>query len=117
MKHWIFLAGLGLIAMTLACGGGDDKTMSEAPPVDAAAPAAEAPAAPTKTPVAEAPAPPAEAPAVAEAPVDATKSCLALAAQQKWSEALEPCTQAAKDHPTDLRVKNAVQQAQAAAEG
>lgn len=111
MNRWIILAGLALTTLTLACGGSDDQTASKTPPVEAAAPVAKAPTS------APAPAAPEKTPDVAAAPEDATKRCLALAAQQKWSEALDPCTQAAKDHPTDLRVKHAVQQAQAAAEG
>jgi hypothetical protein len=51
----------------------------------------------------------------------ATKSdpiarCLELAAAMNWGEALAPCTEAAKQKPDDLRIRHAVQQAQAAAD-
>jgi len=48
---------------------------------------------------------------------DAITRCLGLAAKKQWSDALEPCTEAAQKNPDDLRIKHAVQQAQAAAEG
>jgi len=48
---------------------------------------------------------------------DPVTTCLALAAKKQWSDALAPCTEAAKAKPDDLAVKHAVQQAQAAAEG
>lgn len=103
MKPWATFAGIAItgIAMTgftLACGGGEDEIASQAP-----ADAGKAPAASAKM------------PDVSAAPQDPVKECLALAAQQRWSEALDPCTQAAKARPTDLRIKHAVQQAQAAA--
>lgn len=48
---------------------------------------------------------------------DAITTCLGFAAKEQWSEALAPCTEAANKNPDDLRIKHAVQQAQAAAEG
>jgi len=108
MKGSIAAAGIAMAALLLACGSGNDETAAQ--PAEATTETA------AKTPAAR-PDAPAETPPVAAAPADATKQCLALAAQQKWSEALEPCTQAAKDHPTDMRIKHAVQQAQAAAAG
>ena len=48
---------------------------------------------------------------------DPVKRCMELAAEQKWSEALAPCTEAAKKMPDDLGIKHALQQAQAAAQG
>jgi len=114
MKRSLTLAGIAIATvMLLACGGGDDKVAAPAP--EAAAPERSAAAKPPPV-AAEVPAA-AEVPPAAAAPEDVTKQCLALAAQQKWTEALEPCTEAAKAYPTDLRIKHAAQQAQAAAEG
>lgn len=117
MKRYLTLAGIAITGLTLGCGGGEDKTASQAPSAEppAAAAQAPAPAAKPSNMAAEAPAAAAPTPDVAAAPQDAVTRCLALAAQQKWSEALDPCTQAAKERPTDLRIKHAVQQAQAAA--
>lgn len=111
------VAGLAITVLTLACGGSNENEAAQAPETAAETTAPETAAAKPPAPQAAAPTPPAETPPVAAPPMDATKQCLALAAQQKWSEALDPCTQAAKEHPTDLRIKHAAQQAQAAAEG
>ena len=107
MKRQLIWLAIGMAALTLACGGSDDGTTAQAPPSEAT----------TETEAAKAPAAEAETPDVAAPPQDAAKQCLALAAQQKWSEALDPCRQAAKEQPTDLRIKHAVQQAEAAAAG
>jgi len=51
-----------------------------------------------------------------EAMDDPTKRCLELAAEKKWKDALEPCSEAVKAKPDDLAIKHAFQQAQAAAQ-
>jgi hypothetical protein len=108
IKRSFTATGIAMAALLLGCGGGDETPAADA----ATSAAAETPA---PAPPMEAPKAAAEAPVVAATPDDASKQCLALAAQQKWSEALEPCTKAAEQYPTDLRIKHAVQQAQAAA--
>jgi hypothetical protein len=110
MKRSFTATGLAIAGLLLACGGADEQPAAQVQE-DASAVADTPPAA---APSAEAPA---EPPAVAAAAEDASKHCLALAAQMKWGEALEPCTQAAKQYPTDLRIKHALQQAEAAAGG
>jgi hypothetical protein len=52
---------------------------------------------------------------VAAGAESAAARCLSLAAKKQWSDALSPCTEAANANPDDLRIKHAVQQAQAAA--
>lgn len=101
MQKWWTLAGMALLAWMLACGNPEKETASEpASGAEASAPADLG------------------APAdVAAPPQDPVQRCLSLAAQQKWNEALDPCTQAAGQHPDDLRIKHAVQQARAAAGG
>jgi len=117
MKRFVTAAAIAVPALLLACGGGEDKTAAQPPESAAKAPATQA-AAPKASAAPQAASPAAPEPAAAApAEEDAKTRCLALAAQMKWSEALDPCTQAAKAHPTDLRIKHAVQQAQAAAEG
>jgi hypothetical protein len=104
MTRSLAIAGIATAALLLACGGADDGTAVKTPDTAAEAPTAADVATP-------------ETPDVAAIPEDAMKQCLSLAAQRKWDDALAPCTQAAKDHPTDLSIKHALQQAQAAAEG
>jgi len=48
---------------------------------------------------------------------DAVTRCLGLAAKEQWIDALDPCTEASNKNPDDMRIKHAVQQARAAAEG
>jgi len=116
VKHQLIWLGIGIAALTLACGGGGDETAAQAPGTEAAATGAAAETAPKA--VAEtAPKAAAATPDVAAPTQDSVTRCLALAAQQNWSEALAPCTQAAKERPTDLRIKHAVQQAEAASAG
>ena len=61
----------------------------------------------------------AEAPDVAAPGAPSTSSavetCIELAGRQAWGEALDPCTRAAQQQPDDLRIRHALQQAQAAA--
>lgn len=45
----------------------------------------------------------------------AVETCIELADRQAWGEALDPCTRAAQERPDDLRIRHALQQAQAAA--
>lgn len=117
MKRWTTLAGIAITGLTLACGGGEDETAATAPEVETTAPAevAETPPAEVEAVVEEVVVEESETADVAASAGDAVQSCLALAAQMKWSEALDPCTQAAAEAPTDLRIKHALQQAQAAA--
>ena len=55
--------------------------------------------------------------AVEAVEASSVKQCLELAAKKNWSDALAPCTEAAKEMPDDLSIKHALQQAKAAAEG
>lgn len=117
MKQLLMFAGIAITGLMLACGAGEDKTASTAPAGTANPSTAAAPSNTDTPDVAAAPAAAANTPDVAAPPPagDAVTRCLALAAQQKWTEALDPCTQASTERPTDLRIKHAVQQAQAAA--
>jgi hypothetical protein len=46
----------------------------------------------------------------------ASAQCLKLDARKAWAEALEPCIEATKEKPKDLRIQHALQRARAAAE-
>ena len=108
MKSGIWIASIAALAaaVALGCGGSEEPTAASAPSAPSAdAPAAADVAAPT----------PAEAPAPA-GPVDPVAHCKNLAAEENWAVALEPCMKAAVAAPSDLAVRHALQQAQAAAE-
>jgi hypothetical protein len=47
---------------------------------------------------------------------EASAQCLKLDARKAWAEALEPCIEATKEKPRDLRIQHALQRARAAAE-
>lgn len=103
MKNEICGVVLVMVLCAAACSGDKDATDA----VESAADAAED-AAGTVTEAAKG--------VVEEAKNDPMKRCLELAAEKKWKEALEPCTEAVKANPDDLAIKHAFQQAQAAAQ-
>ena len=115
MVRWMAILAAGLCLVAWGCGSGDEASEAAS---DAAGKAAGmagemagsaadmADAASTKL-----------KDVAASAQEDPAAQCLALAAKKDWSAALTPCMTAAKANPDDLRIKHAVQQAQAAAEG
>ncbi|MEM7413174.1 MAG: hypothetical protein AAF430_23290 [Myxococcota bacterium] len=113
MKRTItVLASLALAALllpALGCGSGDST------------PAPEAPSSPA--PQASTPAPPEPPPAMPEkeemeemaGEMTPLEECHKLADAEQWLDAVGPCKAAAEDHPDDLKIKHALQQAAAAA--
>lgn len=90
MKRAAVLLCAVLSILAIACGGGEEQTSAEAAAGgDVASPGA--------------------------AGGDAAGRCLELAAKRDWANALDPCSRAAGERPDDLRIQNALQQAQAAA--
>jgi hypothetical protein len=44
----------------------------------------------------------------------AAETCLEMAIREEWSDALDPCTRAARDHPDDPSIQRALEEAQQA---
>lgn len=86
-------------ALALGCGQSEEPTAATPPSPTASEPV---------RPSADVAAPTAPTPS-------AVDTCVRLADQRAWGDALEPCTEAAQQRPDDLRIRHALQQAQAAA--
>jgi len=119
MNRWIAILGAALMLAAFGCGAAEDAADSAehaaGNAMDAAGDAAGKAAAAGKEMTESAGS--ALRDVAAGAGGDAVTRCLGLAAKKQWSDALEPCTEAANKNPDDLRIKHAVQQARAAAEG
>jgi hypothetical protein len=100
---WFWGASIALAcgALALGCGRNEEPNAATVP-----SPTASTPAPVPGTDVA--------APGAPSTP-SAVDTCVRLADQRAWGEALDPCTQAAKERPDDLQIRHALQQAQAAA--
>jgi hypothetical protein len=104
-SKWLWGASIAVAcgALALGCGRSEEPSAARVPNP-----------APTASTPSRAPGTDVAAPSAPSTP-SAVDTCIRLADELAWSQALDSCTQAAKERPDDLKIRHALQQAQAAA--